>query len=293
MLNPSEGNVRVAGSQGSAEHLWSQVIQIAGYVVRRVRTPRGRTRLARIIERYAPEGDVRYRDQWGFERGARLHDDIEAQNFVGVYELPREVNSLIKPGDWVIDAGASIGALTAQFCHLVGPSGLVWAIEPVPYNIARLQQLRDLNGLGQLRVFAGALGASAGTAALQLPREGETGFASFTKSWGMGEMIEVPVWTLDELVEGVGRRLAFLKIDVEGYEPQVLAGAEKTLRTMRPLILCEFNDILLRDAGASSEQLLAVFAEYGYIPLSPPPPLSNQVVDILLSAGESPGEALV
>lgn len=266
----------------------NQLIQVAGYAARRLRTPRGRTRLARIIERRAPEGDVMYRDQWGFKRVARLQDDIEAQGFVGVYQLPDEAARLIAPGDWVIDAGASVGLLTAQLCHLVGSAGSVWAIEPVPYNVARLQQLKDLNGLDRLRIFAGGLARSSGTAPLQLAQAGETGFASFTKSWGMGDTIDVPTWSLDELVEGVDRKLAFLKIDVEGYEPRVLAGAERTLRTMKPLVLCEFNDILLRDVGSSSERLLAMFAERGYVPMGPVPELSGQVVDILLSASMPP-----
>lgn len=166
----------------------------------------------------------------------------------------------------------------------MGPEGSVWAIEPVPYNVARLQQLKDLNGLDRLTIFAGGLGECSGTASLQLAQAGETGFASFTKSWGMGDTIEVPTWSLDELVDGVDRRLAFLKIDVEGYEPRVLAGAQRTLRTMKPLILCEFNDILLRDAGSSSAALLAMFADHGYVPMNPIPELAGQVVDILLSA---------
>ncbi len=210
---------------------------------------------------------------------------MEAQSFVGVYELPSTVAKLISPGDWVIDAGASIGSLTAQFCHLVGEHGNVWAIEPVPYNVARLEQLKDRNSLQCLEIFAGALGESAGRASLQLPREGETGFASFTKTWGMGDLIEVQTWSLDELVEGVDRTLTFLKLDVEGYEPRVLAGAERTLREMRPLILCEFNDILLRDAGSSSGRLLEMFAERGYAPVDLPSQLSGEVVDILLRPG--------
>lgn len=244
--------------------------------------PRGRTRLARLLGRQASERDVVYRDRWGFQRAARLRDDLEAQNFVGVSELPREVVRVISRGDWVIDVGASIGALTAQFCHLVGEEGCVWAIEPAPYNVSRIEQLQALNHLKHLKIIAGALGPFDGTATLQLPREGESGFASLTKSWGMGDAIEVPMWTLDGLIQETDRPLAFLKIDVEGYEPQVLRGAEVTLRERKPLVLCEFNDILLRDAGSSSRELLEMFGERGYVPVTPPPPLTGQVVDLLL-----------
>jgi FkbM family methyltransferase len=207
---------------------------------------------------------------------------MEAQGFVGVYELPTEVAREVGRGDWVIDVGASVGSLTAHFCRLVGPMGHVWAIEPVPYNIERLEQLRDLNDLHYLTIIRGALSNSAGLVPLRLPQRGETGFASFTKSWGAGDVLDVQTWSLDELVDGVEGQLAFVKIDVEGHEPQVLEGADRTLREMKPLVLCEFNDILLRDAGSSSEQLLELFRQRGYSPSRLPPSLSGQVVDILL-----------
>jgi hypothetical protein len=95
-------------------------------------------------------------------------------------------------------------------------------------------------------------------------------------------VLDVQTWSLDELVDGVEGQLAFVKIDVEGHEPQVLEGADRTLREMKPLVLCEFNDILLRDAGSSSEQLLELFRQRGYSPSRLPPSLSGQVVDILL-----------
>jgi FkbM family methyltransferase len=259
-----------------------KVIRTAGYLARHIRSPRGRTRLARILSERAPARDLVYRDQWGFRRSARLQDDMEAQGFVGVYELPAEVAREVGRGDWVIDVGANVGSLTSHFCRLVGPTGHVWAIEPVPYNIKRLEQLRDLNGLDYLAIIPGALGNRAGFVPLRLPQHGETGFASFTRSWDVGDTLDVQTWTLDELVAGGEGQLAFVKIDVEGYEPRVLEGAERTLREMKPLVLCEFNDILLRDAGSSSEHLLEMFRQRGYSPSRPPPSLLGQVVDILL-----------
>jgi hypothetical protein len=63
---------------------------------------------------------------------------------------------------------------------------------------------------------------------------------------------------------GSDRRLALIKIDVEGYESQVLAGARETLARLRPLLYVEFNDEILRDAGSSSVQLLQLFKGAGY-----------------------------
>ena len=258
-----------------------------GWVVRRLPV-RGRVRLARFIARVAPEGLVVYLDQWGYWRAARLRDELEAQSFVGAYPLASMVAQRIAPEDWVVDAGASVGALTAHFCRLVGPQGCVWAVEPVPDNVSRLDRLKDLNGLDSLVVFAGALGATSGSFPLRLPADRLSGHASFTKSWDMGPAIEVPTWSLDALVyaEPRGRRIALLKIDVEGYEPQVLEGARRTLQDMKPLIMCEFNDPLLRDAGSSARGLLQLFASYGYEPVGEVGELDGTVTDLLLQPVE-------
>jgi len=183
--------------------------------------------------------------------------------------LPSEIARMINPGDWVVDVGANIGLMTAEMCNLVGSHGCVWAIEPIPCNVLRLEQLRDANSLGQLQIFQGALSNATGSASIHLPRGGESGWASFTKSWDMAGTLEVQTWRLDDLVNIVqpARKLALLKLDVEGFEPQVLEGAQQTLLSLQPPVLCEFNDVLLRDAGSSSGQLLDAFADLGYQPV--------------------------
>ncbi len=272
---------------GLASYVLRHTIRAVGFVARHF-LPRGRVRLARLIMRYAPEHEMTYRDRWGYRRIALLSDEMEAYGFTGVPVLPDYVARYIKPGDWVVDVGANVGRATAQLCHLTGPGGLVWAIEPVPRNLSRLRYLKEQNNLRQLVIFEGALASRSGTASLRLPVEANSGHASFTRSWGVAGLITVSTWSLDDLTckmrDKHNRSMAFLKIDVEGYEPQVLTGAKRTLEEMRPLVLCEFNDILLRDAGSSSQQLLNMFEALGYSPVTEPPPLEGKVVDLLLAA---------
>lgn len=261
---------------------WARAV---GYVARRA-LPRGRTRLALLLMRHGPRHELAYTDQWGLRRVARLSDRMEAYGFTGVSVLPSDVARRIRPGDWVIDAGANVGLVTAHLCHLTGPMGRVWAIEPVPANVARLQELKSLNALDQLTIYQGALSCDSGQAALRLPAGGQSAYASFTKSMDMTGTIDVTTWRLDDLVAQAprDRPLSFVKIDVEGFEPQVLDGAEHTLRELKPLVHCEFNDILLRDAGSSSVELLRKFAALGYAPLEMLPGLDGRVQDLLLAA---------
>jgi len=98
--------------------------------------------------------------------------------------------------------------------------------------------------------------------------------------------VTTPTWRLDDLVAGETGRISFIKLDVEGFEPQVLLGATQTLASMRPYVMCEFNDILLRDAGSNSDQLLKVFSKLGYEPgpefQASASNLDGRVVDLLL-----------
>ncbi|MDQ2912364.1 MAG: FkbM family methyltransferase [Chloroflexota bacterium] len=230
-----------------------------------------------------------YTDRHGYRRIGSPADHMELLGILGFVEPPpARVRSAIIQGDWVVDIGANVGNVTADLCRLVGRRGSVWAIEPVPRNVSRLIDLCGRNDLPQLRVFPVALGDATHSADLRLPASGHSGWASFTKTWDTKGSLSVPVVRLDALVDELRPqgRLRFIKIDVEGFEPEVLRGATETLRRYRPLILCEFNDVLLRDAGTSSVQLLELFATLGYRPSRPISPitLDGQLLDIVLES---------
>lgn len=238
----------------------------------------GRRPWTRLLKRltwsvlpYLPRGEFRYVNTWGHQMMASLSDHMEILGFLGFQEhLPKGIAAVVLPGSTIIDAGANVGLFTSQLCRMVGSNGCVWAIEPLPRNVNRLYQLQEMNSLRQLRILNVALSSTNGSASIRLASESESGRASLTSSFNTGGAIEVPTWRLDDLVfhEPKLSSLSLLKLDVEGSEPQVLKGAERTLRELRPVVFCEFNDILLRDAGSSAEMLLQDFARLGYYPVS-------------------------
>lgn len=238
-----------------------------GRIARSVR-PRGRHLLARLVHRSWPRR-VRYRDRWGWLHEADLADPSEALGFVGKPELPRELCDRVSGGGWVVDVGANVGIVTAALCRLVGRDGFVWAFEPLPENLQRLETLRTANDLVQLHLFAGALSSEDGEAELQLPGDGNRAHSSLAMQSDVRGSMRVETWALDSLPPPrPGQRIEFIKLDIEGHEPAFLAGARKVLTTMRPLVLCEFNDQLLREGGSSAEELLQAFAHLGYSPVS-------------------------
>jgi FkbM family methyltransferase len=257
-----------------------------GIVARRSQVP-GRSYLARWLNKIAGNRELIYRDQWGFRRAAVLTDYMEALGFVGYGVLPPRIERLIRPGDWVADIGANVGRATAQLCHLTGPTGRIWAVEPFARNALRLRRFKELSRLDNLTVFEGALSSETGQSTMYLHPEGKSAFGSLANYWEWQTGVPVATWSLDDLVAdapGQGR-LAFVKLDVEGWEPRVLDGAEKTLREMRPAVFAEFNDRLLKSAGSSANDLLDRFTKLGYRPVEEPPPLVDQVIDLLMVAG--------
>jgi FkbM family methyltransferase len=238
---------------------------LLGRLARATRT-RGRVSLAHLLVRYP--ASLVYRDTLGLTRHTNLDDILDACWFLGVdwCLLPQAVVERIPAGTTAIDAGANIGIVTSQLCQAVGASGNVHAIEPLPANVRRLRELKQDNNLDQLTIWECALSDEGGSAVLRTQSTGTSAYASLTASWNTGAALSVPTRVLDELVPS-DTRVGFIKLDVEGAESLALDGAERIMTSDRPLVFCEFNDIVLRDAGSSSEELLSKFEGLGYAPV--------------------------
>lgn len=154
---------------------------------------------------------------------------LEGERFVTERRLLR---LLLRPGQSVADVGANIGYYALLFAEAVGHAGRITCIEPEPDNLVELRRNVENNRLPQTDVVPVAVGAAAGTVSL---RAGING--SVTED-GSGE-VQVSLRTLDDLL--ADRRVDFIKIDVEGYEGQVLDGATRLLNDQRPTLFVEIH----------------------------------------------------
>ncbi|WAP70025.1 FkbM family methyltransferase [Jiella pelagia] len=145
--------------------------------------------------------------------------------------LARFANTFVRPGDLVFDIGAHVGDRTAAFA---GIGARVVAVEAQP-RLARLLRWQFKRSR-QVTVVGAAVGRTAGTLTLRLNTQNPTvasasdGFVAAAGAGAAGwegqvwdETITVDCTTLDELTARFGRP-AFVKIDVEGFEAEVLAG---------------------------------------------------------------------
>ena len=180
----------------------------------------------------------------------------------GVYEplATAAFSALLAEGDVAIDVGAHYGDFTLAAAFKVGTPGMVLAFEPQPAVRSILTRNVELNGLSQVRVLDHALADYDGTAALYTAADPiHTGGASLSPEHvGQSERyIDVVVRRLDEAVDRAAhRRVAAIKIDVEGAEAAVLRGATAVLQAARPAILFEVNGLPVEGTESESMSLL-------------------------------------
>lgn len=178
-------------------------------------------------------------------------------------EIELVLKRLVRRGDQVIDIGANIGLVTMLCAHRAGPNGRVIACEANPAICRRLQDHITLNRLdGRVRAVQGAVGAAPSTATLFI--EGEHA-GKGTLAASKGRAIEVDVLRGDDVFADIDpARPLIVKIDVEGYEAQVLAGMGKTLTHPDCAILIEVTEDMLAAIGDSARKLYDILHANGY-----------------------------
>lgn len=188
-----------------------------------------------------PRGPVLARLPWRLDLLVRLDDDMgRALLHLGVYDLPvtETLWRLTELGDLGVDAGANIGYTASLLAVRAGRAGLVVAFEPHPVLRAELAaNIARWAGCAVAPVDVRGYALSAAPGALALV-EGDAfaanrGMAS-VRSWDHAppEALRVQAETLDR-VFGPGVRVGVLKVDVEGHERAVLAGAARLLAERR------------------------------------------------------------
>ncbi|MFO7779148.1 MAG: FkbM family methyltransferase [Nitriliruptoraceae bacterium] len=176
-----------------------------------------------------------------------------------------------------LDVGANYGLYTLMFAAAIGPAGRVLSFEPLPGPHAFLARAVRWLGADNVTVSDQALGDRRGVGEMSLPRR--RGIPVHGRSFitdeadGLGPNAEfraerrlsVGLSTVDAVVRAAGlERVDLIKIDVEGYEPAVVRGAEWTLAHHRPTLLLEIERRHLLKFGVEPTALVASLARQGY-----------------------------
>ena len=196
---------------------------VARLVPQRARQPFLRTRIGQTLSRAAVDEDQ-------YEPGLR-----------------RAIEELVQPGWTCADVGAHHGIVTRLLARLVGPGGSVIAFEAHPANAEQLRRGVEAAGLAdRVRVEHVAVTDGATPAVALHPGRGRA-----SAEWNVVGVdvegrpttaeLEVPATSLDAYFPP-GKRLDFVKIDVESAEAIVLVGMRRLLRDARPTVALEFHD---------------------------------------------------
>jgi FkbM family methyltransferase len=158
---------------------------------------------------------------------------LQGEKFLGDQAL---IEPHLRPGMVAFDIGANIGYMALYLRHRIGDSGQLYCFEPEPTNFAELEANLRRNHLSNCHALQMAMGPKEGSATFApglngfVTREGDTG-------------IQVPVTTVDRFIEQRGlARVDFVKLDVEGFEGDVLSGMTATLsRPDKPILYVEVH----------------------------------------------------
>jgi FkbM family methyltransferase len=183
------------------------------------------------VSRDVPSGGWRHRYRGGTFvspriRGIpwRLAEQKTADIFFHTY-TPR-------PGDVVVELGAEYGTETVTLARLVGPTGLVVAVEAHPRTCRLLRRTVELNGLPNVEVVNAAVSGDVGTLTIS---DGAT--VSNTVITGQPGL-QVPATTVDALVERYAlERIDLLKMNIEGSEREAMAGIHRSYPLVRHAVI--------------------------------------------------------
>jgi FkbM family methyltransferase len=173
----------------------------------------------------------------------------------------------LRPGMSFLDIGAHHGLYSVVAAKKIGPDGRVVAFEPSPRERQRLRLHLRYNGIESVTVKPYALAAEEGAASLTVVVDGFTTMNSLRTPPinHPTEQVSVETTSLDAYVcrEQI-EKIDLVKIDTEGGEVDVFRGADRLLRRIRPLIICEVLDLVTRSWGYAAADIMKLLGTYDY-----------------------------
>ncbi|MEC5126525.1 FkbM family methyltransferase [Verrucomicrobiales bacterium BCK34] len=152
------------------------------------------------------------------------------------------IDEWVQKGDVCLDVGAHKGVVTHMLAKRVGDTGQVIAFEPQKELFEWLKRMISSFRFSNVAIESVALAEESGNRTLY--RSGVTRSGSLTEDSDTHfESITVEAIALDKYCESRAQdKISFIKIDVDGFELQVLEGGAQTLKKFKPTLLVEISD---------------------------------------------------
>jgi FkbM family methyltransferase len=174
---------------------------------------------------------------------------------------------LVPVGGCAVDLGANLGLYTKLFAEAVGPSGTVFALEPVPSTFKLLRSNLGRLGLSNVEAFPVAVSDRASLVEMAVPRYAGGGANYYEARIGTitgpkAQTVQATTVRLDDVFADL-ERVDVIKCDVEGHELNALRGAEELVRRCHPAWLMELSGSPDNPASAAAE-VVARMRTVGY-----------------------------
>jgi FkbM family methyltransferase len=155
--------------------------------------------------------------------------------------IGQRLNNFVKAGDYCLDVGANIGAVSVMMAKYVGAKGKVLSFEPGPPYLKRLESNIALNPGMEKIITVVQQGLSDKPGELTWTADEDHPYnAAMVEGLVHGKGVTVPVTTLDDYFAAhPWPRLDFLKVDVESMELEVLRGGSAALARFKPTVVFE------------------------------------------------------
>lgn len=196
--------------------------------------------------------------RWSVRSGDRFSHDIHVLG-KGEFIVLRMLKGMASKDKVFVDIGANLGYYTVRMARLFGK---VIAIEPEPYNLQNLKANVSLNNLENVEIVECACGEAEGQAVLFTHQA----MSTLLEVEGYYEKIPVKVSKLDDIVE----KADVIKIDVEGFEEQVLVGAKRILAECKPAIIVEHHEFRGYAIGSFERIRQIILKDYLSVELTTP-----------------------
>ena len=212
-----------------------------------------------------PAGTLRTARLEGVKFELDLSEYMEWVIYFGLdVECRRPLYDKIRPGMIVLDVGSNIGETLLHFAKIVGPQGFVYGFEPVSETFEKCRKNISLNPFSNLMLLQTALSDVEEELFYDARTFNNSGGISMSKIQHAGSNMTTSC-KLDSFIskQNVGQ-VDFIKIDVEGFETNILKGAKETCLRLKPLLYVEVDDANLKSKGSSADELLHLIESYGY-----------------------------
>jgi len=241
----------------------SNLLQTSVNRMRRL-LPRGWAPLISLIARLTPSLQ-QYKAR--LSNGDYMYLDLREDMCFGIFFYegqPHEIGTekllskVLKANNVVVDVGANIGYYTRIASNLVGTGGAVYAFEPMPAAYRVLQM--NCSNLVNVTLFPIAMGDKHGESTFYVRKKGDMSSLSPDDK---AKTVLVQTDTLDNILMKVPK-IDFIKIDVEGFELEVLSGSQKTISTHRPIVYFELLQSYAEERGFGFKDYQTFFDKFGY-----------------------------